>query len=347
MASSISPHQEGGLGIRSVTSLALPAFLASAASTDLLQSTMLGEAALTDGRCGAQMALWHGAVAALRPEGDLAHRQSAWDGPLIDVVVSDLYARLPDPKNQARLRAVSAPHAGDWLLALPVTSCGLRLDDESVRVVAGLRLGVPLCEPHGCPCGAPVSADGHHGLSCALGPGRLPRHASLNDLIFRGLIRAGFPSTKEPVGLVRTDGRRPDGLTLIPWRAGRCLIWDATVTDTLAASYLSDTSQTAGAAAENASARKLDKYKELSSKYLFVPLAFETLGPINNDGLTFLSELAQKLSTLTGDSRETTFLFQRVSLMIQRFNAVAFRGTFAGQETEEWGFSGHFIIILR
>jgi len=325
----------GGLGIRSVTSLALPAFLASAASTDLLQSTMLGETAEADPQCFKQLAMWIGAGAERRPEGSLAHRQSAWDRPLIDGVVSGLCARLSDPKNQARLRAVSAPHAGDWLLALPVTSCGLRLDDESVRVAAGLRLGVPLCEPHGCPCGAPVLTDGHHGLSCALGPGRLPRHASLNDLVFRGLVRAGYPSTKEPAGLVRTDGRRPDGLTLIPWRAGRCLIWDATVTDTLAASYLPDTSQTAGAAAEKASDRKLDKYSQLSSTYFFVPLAFETLGPINNEGLTFLSDLGKKLGTVTGDPRETSFLFQRISMTIQRFNAVAFGGTFAGQEIVE------------
>src|SRR6218665_2320476 len=36
------PIKRGGLGIRSVTSLALPAFLASAASTDSLQAIMLG-----------------------------------------------------------------------------------------------------------------------------------------------------------------------------------------------------------------------------------------------------------------------------------------------------------------
>ena len=215
------PIKRGGLGIRSVTSLALPAFLASAASTDLLQSTMLRDAATANPQREALQARWREDSATQCPEGGLAHRQSAWDKPLIDKVVSSLHARLPDPTNQARLKAIAAPHAGDWLLALPVTNCGLRLDDESVRVAAGLRLGVQLCEPHGCPCGAPVMADGHHGLSCALGPGRLPRHASLNDLIFRSLVRAGFPSTKEPVGLVRTDGRRPDGLTLIPWRVGQ------------------------------------------------------------------------------------------------------------------------------
>src|SRR6218665_913023 len=39
--------KRGGLGIRSVTSLALPAFLASAASTDSLQAIMLGDAVST------------------------------------------------------------------------------------------------------------------------------------------------------------------------------------------------------------------------------------------------------------------------------------------------------------
>src|SRR6218665_112606 len=41
-----------------------------------------------------------------------------------------------------------SPHAGDLLNALPITACGLRLDDEDVRIAVGLRLGAAICEPH-------------------------------------------------------------------------------------------------------------------------------------------------------------------------------------------------------
>ena len=105
--------------------------------------------------------------------------------------------------------------------------------------------------------------------------------------------------------------------------------------DTLAASYLSETSQTVGAAAERAAVRKHEKYQPLASTHLFVPLAFETMGPINSEGLVFLSELGQKLSLVSGDPRETSFLFQRFSITMQRFNALAFRGTFTNQESND------------
>src|SRR6218665_265980 len=48
------------------------------------------------------------------------------------------------------------------------------------------------------------------------------------DLIHRALIKAGFPAVKEPQGLLRSDSKRPDGITLILWKACRNLIWDAT-----------------------------------------------------------------------------------------------------------------------
>ena len=58
-----------------------------------------------------------------------------------------------DSYTRARLLATSAPHSGDWLLAIPIYSCGLRLDNEAIRIAVGLRLGYKIGEPHDCVCG--------------------------------------------------------------------------------------------------------------------------------------------------------------------------------------------------
>jgi hypothetical protein len=229
---------------------------------------------------------------------------------------------------KARLLATSAPHSGDWIYALPIAACGLKLDNEAIRVAVGLRLGINLCEPHVCPCGTQVDARGIHGLACKHSAGRIMRHQQLNDLVWRALGKADIPSQKEPSGLSRTDGKRPDGITLIPWSSGKCLTWDVTVIDTLAASYLPVTSTTQAGASEIAATRKMDKYTHLSQAYIFCPLAFETLGPINETGLSFLADLGSRISKITGDKRESAFLFQRLSMIIQRCNAVSIRGSF-------------------
>ena len=47
-----------------------------------------------------------------------------------------------------------------------------------------------------------------------------------------------YPAVKEPVGLSRSDGKRPDGATQIPWTRGKPLAWDITIPDTFANSYI-------------------------------------------------------------------------------------------------------------
>jgi hypothetical protein len=168
-------------------------------------------------------------------------------------------------------------------------------------------------------------------LACRRSSGRTTRHHNINDLIWRSLVRADVPAIKEPAGLLRSDGKRPDGLTQIPWQAGRCMTWDVTVTDTLAQSYLGTTSTVAGGAAEGAASRKELKYQVLERTHTFIPLAFETLGPINSKGISFLNELGRRLSAISGDSRETSHLYQRLSMAIQRFNSICFHGSFSKQ----------------
>ena len=134
--------------------------------------------------------------------------------------------------------AAVASHSGDWLLALPVSSCGLRLADDAVRVAVALRLGISVCIAHTCRCGAVADAQGLHSLVCKQAPSKTARHQAINDVVARAVTSAGIPVTKEPVGLTRLDGKRPFGLTLTPCQGGKPLTWDVTVVSMLADSYL-------------------------------------------------------------------------------------------------------------
>jgi hypothetical protein len=322
------PVKDGSLGVRQVASLALPAFLASAAGTCQLQDLILSggvfnKDCLLDDYEVSWCALGFPLLSA-----PSSFKQSAWDRQVISGARERLWLNFSDDYNLARLASVSLKHSGDWLHALPISSCGLRLDNQAIRVAVGLRLGVNLCVPHQCPCGAAVDSRGTHGLSCKLAPGRMARHGALNDLICRALSSAGIPSTKEPAGLLRSDGKRPDGLSLIPWQNGKPVTWDVTVIHPLADSYLNKVSLTAGGAAEFAAIRKCEKYAGLSSSYLFQPIAFETLGALNTSAAEFLSELGYKIERASGRRNERTFFFQRLSVCLQRFNAVAFNGSF-------------------
>ena len=111
------------------------------------------------------------------------------------------------------------------------------------------------------------------GLSCRRSSARQQRHAQLNDIIWRVIKRAQIPVAKEPVGLSRTDGKRPDGATLIPWSRRKPLSWDVTVPDTFAESHVKDTTVLAGAAENQAATSKTTKYMSIKTIHTFVPIA--------------------------------------------------------------------------
>jgi hypothetical protein len=116
------------------------------------------------------------------------------------------------------------------------------------------------CTPHICKYNAKVDKIGIHGLSCSKSSGRFSRHTEINSIINRSLTYIHVNSTLEPNGLSRDDGKRPDGMTLVPWIKGQPLVWDVTVVDTLADSYVLKTCEVLGFAAEMACKRKHSKY---------------------------------------------------------------------------------------
>ena len=136
---------------------------------------------------------------------------------------------------------------------------------------------------------------------------------------------------KEPVGLSRSDGKRPDGATMIPWTRGKPLTWDVTIPDTFANSYIGETSTRATAAADRAAENKTTKYTDLAKTHHFVPIEIETGGAWNALALKFITELGRRISGVTQEPRETQFLFQQLSISLQRGNAVAFMNTFSSE----------------
>jgi len=148
-------------------------------------------------------------------------------------------------------------------------------------------------------------------------------------VVARAFSAAGIPVSKEPAGLRCTDGKRPDGMTLISWRAGKPAVWDVTVVCTSAVSYLNSSAREAGAAAEFAASRKTAKYVSLAASRLFFPIAVETQGPLNEEARQLLCDLGRRISASSDDDREVNFLFQRVSVVVQRFNSVLLHDSFS------------------
>ena len=137
--------------------------------------------------------------------------------------------------------------------------------------------------------------------------------------------RAKITTAKEPPGLLRSE-KRPDGVTLIPWKQGKCLAWDVTMPDTYVQSHLPITATTAGHAADKLAVSKTQKYQSILQTHLFTPIAIETAGVWNSQAREFIKELGKRITTVTGEVRQTSYIFQQISVAIQRGNMLCFIG---------------------
>ena len=190
--------------------------------------------------------------------------QQLWDMPICKVLLKNLINNTTSVNDCARFNAITQEHSSDWLNALPSVNLGLKLNDSQFRIACALRLGAKICHSHKCVCGKEVSSDGIHGLSCKNSAGRHPWHIACNDIIKRSLCSADISATRKPLGVPRVDGKRPDGMSLFPWKNGKCLLWDFTCSDTLAPSYVDGSANKAGKAAKEGEDRKIKHYKHVT-----------------------------------------------------------------------------------
>ena len=123
-----------------------------------------------------------------------------------------------------------------------------------------------------------------------------------------------------PSGLYRSDGKCPDGASVVPWRCGKSLVWDVTCVNTLAASHQALAAREPRVVAVDGESKKHSKYAHLESTHHFVPVAVETLGALGPEASSLLKEIASRIFLARGEERAHGFLLQQVAVAVQRGN---------------------------
>ena len=123
-------------------------------------------------------------------------------------------------------------------------------------------------------------------------------------------------------------------MTVYPWKQGKLLLWDYTCGDTLAKSYVSNSSKQPGYVAKEAEERKYKTYENLLDTHHFTPIAVETLGTWGDAGKDFINELGKKIKEQTGEKRAASYLFQSIGIAIQRGNAMSVLGTIRQEDSD-------------
>ena len=113
-----------------VSSLAIPAYLASAASTLSPQAEIWSGCSCSDNSYFHEyLSLWSSSVGEVPDTG----KEPFWDRPGIQADRLMVENSLSSPIKQAAFLAASSQHSGQWLFALLIASCRLRLDNEAVK----------------------------------------------------------------------------------------------------------------------------------------------------------------------------------------------------------------------
>ncbi|XP_065321304.1 uncharacterized protein LOC135928769 [Gordionus sp. m RMFG-2023] len=260
------PTKMGGLGLRSPSDLTLTAFISSC----LLTKNIINPKSLKPNSSFNDVIIeWRTRIYADHPLPE-SNKQKDWDRPIIALCVESLLSRMQ--LSDRPLFSSLLNGSGHVLEAIPSINLQLQLNKNELTHANGIRLNCLITQPHICSgCGSTVLGNGRHSIHCRSCKGRIVRHNLCNSIILRALRSAQIPSTLEPSGLYRSDEKRPDGISQIPWKRGQSLVWDYSCIDPLAPS-----NQTVNIL-EKKETLKIAKYSEISQEYIFIPIISTTL----------------------------------------------------------------------
>ena len=254
------PVKLGGMVIPSAVLTAPSAFLASAVGCEPFSQNLnlnLG----SDRDVESALTAWYELSGVDAMPVAKREAQKTWSTPVLDKLQIDIEQSL-DQTQSKLFSFTQGRYAGAWLNAIPMSPLDLKLTEGQLRCAVALQLGAKVCAAHTCCCGENVDEYGTHGLACKRSAGRFARHAFFNDFIRRSLASVVVPSVIEPAGLSRTDGKRPDGVTAIPWQRGKPLVWDVTFVDSIAPSR----AQQQGSFSTEAETRKTLNYAKIQER---------------------------------------------------------------------------------
>ena len=96
-------------------------------------------------------------------------------------------------------------------------------------------------------------------------------------------------------------------MMMVRWSSGKALCWDVTVTCPVAESYINAADRESGAAAELAATRKEEKYADLDDRYIFEPIAIETLGVLTHQLVISCRISVRKFPRVQGKPEKRAF----------------------------------------
>ncbi|GKD86731.1 hypothetical protein Tco_1357885 [Tanacetum coccineum] len=240
------PIRFGGLGLYSAKLVSSYAFVASRAQSWVLQDHILRDS----GICGMDDD-YVSALACLRdtiPSFDFSgftnkdtvpsKAQQTLANVLFSEMVKDMEVHFDMTMRQkAVFECLRAPHAQDFLLAIPIDGLGQHMSPVEYRTILKYRLMIPLFPVDAiCPVCRKACLDsfGEHAVHCKELSGFKYRHDMVRDVLFDICRRAGISAKKEaPVNFLTdpSDGRstlRPADVLVFGWVGGKHACVDLT-----------------------------------------------------------------------------------------------------------------------
>jgi hypothetical protein len=231
-------------------------------------------------------------------------------------------------QTSARLLAVSAFGASNWLKSIPSLSSHI-LTDTHYQLAMRLRLGLPafnIMKQYCGACKSSITNDQWHYLSCVKRRKNElnMRHDQVNRALALYSLHAGCVARLEPSSLSDDNGLRPD-LQLIMDQYNKLV--DVTIVHPTCPSHVKQ-AQTQLKAAHDACDTKTNKYMKLAQQQSadFVPFALESYGGISDSANDLINEISVFASEhLSAWSKEEIIddLTSAIACAVQRGNAIA------------------------